>query len=63
MQYFFAKRYNVKQEIDINVSALKAYDDGDYTTAIKTFEVANDFVSVNPSRRSPTPHGFSSTWA
>lgn len=47
MSYFFAKRYNVKQEIDINVSALKAYDDGDYTTALKTFDVANRrFVSV-----------------
>lgn len=29
----------MKQEIDINVAALKAYDAGDYELALKTFEV------------------------
>ena len=34
-----AKQFSLKQEIDINVAALKAYDAGDYELALKTFEV------------------------
>ena len=29
----------MKQEIDINVAALKAYDAGEYEVALRTFEV------------------------
>ena len=34
-----SKQFSMKQEIDINVAALKAYDAGDYDLALKTFEV------------------------
>ena len=34
------KSVSMKQEIDINVAALKAYDAGDYRVALETFEVS-----------------------
>jgi hypothetical protein len=30
----------MKQEIDVNVAALKAYDDGDFDVALQTFSVS-----------------------
>ena len=34
-----AKVVSMKQEIDINIAALKAYDAQDYPTALQTFSV------------------------
>jgi hypothetical protein len=33
------KQFSMKEEIDINIAALKAYDAGDYREALRTFEV------------------------
>ena len=37
-----SKQFSMKQEIDINVAALKAYDSENYELALKTFEEIAD---------------------
>ena len=56
-----SKQFSMKQEIDINVAALKAYDAGDYDLALKTFEV---FVVVEcvDGRKSQIPRESFSIW-
>ena len=37
--YYPAKGFSMKQEIDINVAAVKAYDAGEYDVALRMFAV------------------------
>jgi hypothetical protein len=53
----------MKQEIDINVAALKAYDAGEYEVALQTFGVSFEIkVGLMDIRRLRTPRGYSSIW-
>jgi len=57
------KTVPMKQEIDINVAALKAYDAGEYDVALRTFGVIFEVkVGLTDVRKLPTPRGYSSIW-
>jgi hypothetical protein len=59
-----AKVVTMKQEIDINVAALKAYDEQDYPTALQTFSVSplSRLGMLLMHRKSPTRPRSSSIW-
>jgi hypothetical protein len=57
------KIVSMKQEIDIHVAALKAYDAGEYEVALQTFGVSFEIkFGLTDVRRLQTPRGYSSIW-